>query len=51
MLHHVSIEVEPADIDRATEFWTLLGFAVVEPPQPLAGTPPSGSSEREPRST
>jgi catechol 2,3-dioxygenase-like lactoylglutathione lyase family enzyme len=36
MLHHVSIEVEPAEIDRATEFWTLLGFAAVEPPQPLA---------------
>lgn len=36
MLHHVSIEVEPAEIDRAAEFWTLLGFAEVEPPQPLA---------------
>jgi hypothetical protein len=38
MLHHVSIEVEPADVERATEFWKLLGFAVVEPPQPLAGS-------------
>jgi catechol 2,3-dioxygenase-like lactoylglutathione lyase family enzyme len=38
VLHHVTLEVSPGDVARATEFWTLLGFAVVEPPEPLAGT-------------
>jgi catechol 2,3-dioxygenase-like lactoylglutathione lyase family enzyme len=36
MLHHVGIEVRPADVDRAVEFFELLGFARVEPPPPLA---------------
>lgn len=35
MLHHVGIEVRPADVDRAVEFFTLLGFAEVEPPPAL----------------
>jgi catechol 2,3-dioxygenase-like lactoylglutathione lyase family enzyme len=36
MLHHVGIEVRPAEIARAVEFWELLGFAEVEPPPSLA---------------
>lgn len=36
MLHHVGIEVEPADIERAVELWQLLGFSLVEPPHSLA---------------
>lgn len=36
MLHHVGIELQPADIDRAVEFFELLGFERVEPPQTLA---------------
>lgn len=38
MLHHVAIEVAPSGVGRAIEFWKLLGFAVVEPPEPLAGS-------------
>jgi len=37
MLHHVSIEIESAEMECAAEFWVLLGFAVVEPPGPLLG--------------
>lgn len=36
MLHHVGIEIEPRDVPRAIEFWTLLGFTEVEPPPALA---------------
>src|SRR3954452_22230577 len=36
MLHHVGIEVEPAEIERSVEFWQALGFALVEPPKFLA---------------
>lgn len=36
MLHHVGIEIEPAEVDRAVEFFTLLGFERVEPPPSLA---------------
>lgn len=36
MLHHVGIEVAPADRERAVEFWLLLGFSLVEPPGALA---------------
>lgn len=35
MLHHVGIEVAPADIERSIEFWRLLGFEQVEPPSSL----------------
>ena len=35
MLHHVGIEIRAADLDRAVEFFTLLGFARVEPPAAL----------------
>jgi catechol 2,3-dioxygenase-like lactoylglutathione lyase family enzyme len=36
MLHHVGIEVEPARIERAVEFFALLGFERVQPPPSLA---------------
>jgi catechol 2,3-dioxygenase-like lactoylglutathione lyase family enzyme len=36
MLHHVGIELRPADVDRAVEFFALLGFEEVEPPPALA---------------
>ncbi|HEY2334840.1 MAG TPA: VOC family protein [Solirubrobacterales bacterium] len=36
MLHHVGIEVAPADLERSVEFWQALGFAEVEPPASLA---------------
>jgi catechol 2,3-dioxygenase-like lactoylglutathione lyase family enzyme len=36
MLHHVTLEVAPVEIDRSAEFWRLLGFAEVEPPPDLA---------------
>lgn len=35
MLHHVGIEVAPADIEAAVGFFELLGFARVEPPPAL----------------
>jgi hypothetical protein len=37
VLHHVSIEIEPAQIERATQFWVLVGFAVIEPPAVFGG--------------
>lgn len=36
MLHHVGIEVSPADIERTIELWQLLGFELVEPPASLS---------------
>jgi catechol 2,3-dioxygenase-like lactoylglutathione lyase family enzyme len=36
MIHHVGIEVAPADIARAVELFELLGFEQVEPPPSLA---------------
>jgi hypothetical protein len=36
MLHHVGIEVVPADVERSVELWQALGFALVEPPASLA---------------
>jgi hypothetical protein len=36
MLHHVGIEVSPADIGRSIELWQLLGFELVEPPDSLS---------------
>lgn len=35
MLHHVGIEVAPADIEAAAGFFELLGFQRVEPPAAL----------------
>ena len=50
MLQHVGIEIAPADVDRAVEFFKLLGFERVEPPPALAEASP-GSSATAPRST
>lgn len=36
MLHHVSIEVPPAQIEAAVRFWELLGFVRIEAPEPIA---------------
>jgi hypothetical protein len=36
MLHHVGIEVAPADIERSVELWQALGFAEVDPPASLS---------------
>ena len=37
VLQHVSIEVPPAEVDRAVAFWGVLGFRAVESPKPLRG--------------
>ena len=34
-LQHVSIEVRPADVDACVDFYALLGFARVDPPETL----------------
>jgi catechol 2,3-dioxygenase-like lactoylglutathione lyase family enzyme len=36
MLHHVSIEVPPEEVERTVEFWELVGFARVEAPDEIA---------------
>jgi catechol 2,3-dioxygenase-like lactoylglutathione lyase family enzyme len=36
MLHHVGIELQPADVEHAVELFVLLGFERVEPPPALA---------------
>jgi catechol 2,3-dioxygenase-like lactoylglutathione lyase family enzyme len=36
MLHHVSLEVRPEDVDRSVEFFELLGFGRVPAPEPIA---------------
>jgi hypothetical protein len=36
VLHHVGIEVTPADVEAAAGFFELIGFARVEPPATLA---------------
>lgn len=38
MLQHVTLEVDPADVERSIEFWGLLGFERAEPPAALAET-------------
>ena len=37
MLQHVSIEVPAGEVERAVEFWSLLGFDRVDSPEPLGG--------------
>jgi catechol 2,3-dioxygenase-like lactoylglutathione lyase family enzyme len=37
VLQHVSIEVPPAEVDRAVEFWSLVGFERVDSPEALGG--------------
>jgi hypothetical protein len=36
MLHHVGIEIAPAEIERTVELFELLDFEQVEPPSALA---------------
>jgi len=36
VIQHVGIEIAPADVPRAVEFFGLLGFDQVEPPPSLA---------------
>jgi catechol 2,3-dioxygenase-like lactoylglutathione lyase family enzyme len=36
MLHHVTLEVAPGELERSVELWGLLGFSRVEPPADLA---------------
>ena len=36
MLHHVSLEIEPTEIEPAIEFWCLLGFTLLPAPPALA---------------
>jgi hypothetical protein len=36
VLHHVGIEVAPADVEAAAGFFELIGFARVEPPPTLS---------------
>ncbi len=35
-LHHVSLEVPPAEVERTVEFWQLLGFSRLEAPDEIA---------------
>jgi catechol 2,3-dioxygenase-like lactoylglutathione lyase family enzyme len=37
VLHHVSIEVAPADLRRSVELWEMLGFEPVAAPEALGG--------------
>jgi catechol 2,3-dioxygenase-like lactoylglutathione lyase family enzyme len=37
VLHHVSLEVAPAEAEAVVEFWRLLGFERVESPEELGG--------------
>ncbi len=36
MLHHVSLEVPPDEVERTVEFWTLLGFERLPAPDAIA---------------
>jgi hypothetical protein len=36
VLHHVGIEVAPADLERTIRLFELLGFSQVEPPESLS---------------
>jgi hypothetical protein len=36
MLHHVSIEVHPDNVERVLEFLGLIGFRRIEAPEPIA---------------
>ena len=36
MLHHVSLEVPPDQVERSVEFWGLLGFERIAAPEPIA---------------
>jgi hypothetical protein len=36
VIHHVSLEVAPADVERTVEFWELIGFARTSAPNEIA---------------
>ncbi|HEX6753939.1 MAG TPA: VOC family protein [Solirubrobacterales bacterium] len=36
MLHHATLEVAPAELGRAAEFWVMVGFTKIVPPADLA---------------
>jgi catechol 2,3-dioxygenase-like lactoylglutathione lyase family enzyme len=36
MLHHVSLEVPPDEVERTVAFWELVGFERVEAPEAIA---------------
>jgi catechol 2,3-dioxygenase-like lactoylglutathione lyase family enzyme len=36
VLHHVSLEVAPDEVERTVEFFTLLGFSRIDAPDPIA---------------
>jgi catechol 2,3-dioxygenase-like lactoylglutathione lyase family enzyme len=36
MLHHVSLEVPPDEVDRTVQFWELLGFRRLDAPDEIA---------------
>jgi catechol 2,3-dioxygenase-like lactoylglutathione lyase family enzyme len=36
VLHHVSLEIAPEEVERAVEFLSLLGFSPVAAPEPIA---------------
>ncbi len=36
MLHHVSLEVAPDEVESTIEFFELLGFALIPAPDPIA---------------
>jgi len=36
VLHHVSLEVAPDEVERTVEFFTLLGFSRIPAPDPIA---------------
>jgi len=37
MLHHVSLEIPPSELERSAAFWTALGFERVPAPPEIAG--------------
>ncbi len=37
MLHHVSIEVDPEQVEACVACWELLGFEAIEAPEELGG--------------
>lgn len=37
MLHHVSIEIDPAQVEACVACWELLGFTALEAPEELGG--------------
>jgi catechol 2,3-dioxygenase-like lactoylglutathione lyase family enzyme len=36
VLHHVSLEVPPDEVERSAEFWGLLGFEPIPAPEAIA---------------